>query len=96
METKSVETAPTGLAAIIEALQQHARTCETAAQDSTQESLTGESHEKDRNIQDAKDWLLKAQVWIEAEAVVRGFDPGAGAQLPPPLVLSSGLNVTKQ
>ena len=73
MENKTVETAPTGLAAIIQAMQQHAKTCETAAQDSTQESLTGESHEKDKNVQDAKEWMMKAQVWLEAEAVVRGF-----------------------
>ena len=73
METKTVEPRPTGLNPILEALQQHARTCETAAQDSSQEALTGESHDKDKNTQLAKDWMLKSQVWREAEAVVRGF-----------------------
>ena len=58
---------------IIEELQQHARTCETAAKDSTEEALTGESCVKEKNLQDAKEWMIKSKVWLEAEAVVRGF-----------------------
>ncbi len=66
------------LTSIIEALQQHAKTCETAAQDSSQEALTGESSDKEKNLQDAKIWLIKSQVWLEAEAVVRGIMAPAG------------------
>ena len=73
MENKIVEMVPTGLIKLIEAMQHHAKTCETAAQDSTQEALTGESHDKDKNTQDAKEWMMKSQVWLEAEAVVRQF-----------------------
>ena len=58
---------------IIEELQRQARRCETIAQDKTQESLTGASSDKEKNEQEAKEWLLKSQVWQEAEAVVRGF-----------------------
>ena len=58
---------------IIAELQRQARRCETIAQDKTQESLTGASSDKEKNEQEAKEWLLKSQVWQEAEAVVRGF-----------------------
>ena len=65
---------------ILEALQQHAKTCETAAQDSSQEALTGESSDREKNTENARIWLIKSQVWIEAEAVVRGIT----LSLPPP------------
>ena len=73
MKNKIVETVPTGLIQLLEEIQQHARTCETAAHDCTEESLTGEASQKDKNMQDAKDWMMKSQVWQEAEAVVRSF-----------------------
>jgi len=65
---------------ILEALQQHAKTCETAAQDSSQEALTGESSDREKNTENARIWLIKSQVWIEAEAVVRSIT----LSLPPP------------
>ena len=58
---------------IIEELQRQARRCETIAQDKTQESLTGAPSDKAKNEQEAKEWLLKSHVWLEAVAVVRGF-----------------------
>ncbi len=57
---------------VIEKLQRHAKVCETAAQDATEEALTGESCEKEKNEQDAQLWLMKAQIWRDAEAIVRG------------------------
>jgi len=62
----------TQLTKIIEEMQQRARTCETASADSTEEALTGESSGKDKNTQDAKEWLIRSKVWIEAEAIVAG------------------------
>lgn len=64
----------TRLSRLIEELQRQAKVCETVAQDKTQESLTAESCDSERNAQEAKDWLLKSKVWLEAEAVVRTFD----------------------
>jgi hypothetical protein len=60
----------TQLTKIIEEMQQRARTCETAALDSNEEALTGESSGKDKNTQDAKEWMIRSKVWIEAEAIV--------------------------
>ena len=71
-DSPTASTAPQ-LTSILEALQQHARTCETAAQDSSQEALTGESSDREKNTENAKLWLIKSKVWIEAEAVVRGI-----------------------
>ena len=71
---------------IIEAMQQHAKTCETVAQDKTEEALTGESSEKEKNTQDAIEWMIRSKVWLEAEAVVRGIaEPPP--QLPPAAIL---------
>jgi len=64
---------PTALNQIVEQMQQRARTCETAAQDATQEALTGESNAKEKNTQDANEWTIRSKVWLEAETVVRGF-----------------------
>jgi hypothetical protein len=61
-------TEPTNLS---EELQRKAKVCETIAQDKTEESLTGASAEKATNQQDAKDWRLKSEVWLEADAIVR-------------------------
>ena len=58
---------------LIKEMQQHAKTCTTAAQDSTEEALTGESSLKERNQQEAKEWMIKAEAWLEAEALVRGM-----------------------
>ncbi len=56
---------------ILEEMQRHAKVCETVANDSNEQALTGESCEKERHAQDAKDWMMKAKVWLEAESVVR-------------------------
>jgi hypothetical protein len=63
----------TPLTKIIEELQRNAKVCETVAQDKTQESLTGAPADKEKNLQEAKEWMLKSQVWLEAEAVVSSF-----------------------
>ena len=62
---------PTEPTNISEAMQQKAKVCETVAEDKIQESLTGESHEKEMNEQEAKVWREKSKVWTEAEAIVR-------------------------
>ena len=59
---------------ISEELKQKAKVCETIAEDKTQESLTGEPHQKELNEQEAKVWQEKSKVWTEAEAIVRA-DP---------------------
>ena len=81
MENRTVEIESAdarGLSRLIEALQQHAKTCETASQDSTEESLTGEASLREKNEQDARMWRTKAQVWQEAVEVARGFVPSTG------------------
>ena len=55
---------------LIEEMQQRARTCETVAKDRTEEALTGASSEKDQNTQDAKEWMIRSKVWLEAEEIV--------------------------
>ena len=66
----------TSLNGIIEEMQQHAKVCETVALDKTQDALSGASNEKDKNTQEAKDWMIKSTVWIEAEAIVRKYLSG--------------------
>jgi len=56
---------------VFEELQRQAKRCATISEDKTQESLTGAPSEKEKNEQEAKEWLLKSDVWVEAEAVVR-------------------------
>jgi hypothetical protein len=63
----------TQLIKLIDEMQQRAKTCETAAQDETQEALTGESNASDLHKQHASEWSIKSKVWLEAEAVVREF-----------------------
>lgn len=63
----------TQLTRIIEELQRQAKVCETVAQDVAEEALTGESCDKDKHTQEARDWVIKSKVWLEAEAVVRAF-----------------------
>ncbi len=59
------------LTKIIEEMHRRAKVCETAANDSTEEALTGESCEKENNTQLAKDWMIKSNVWLEAADAVR-------------------------
>lgn len=59
------------LTRISDELLRQAKRCETIAADQTQESLTGAPADKEKREQDAKEWLLKSQVWREAEQVVR-------------------------
>ena len=66
---------------ISEELQRKAKVCETIAQDKTEESLTGASAEKVVNEQDAKDWQLKSQVWLEANAIVQADSTGRPKKL---------------
>ena len=80
----------TELNPIIEELQRQAKVCATVAEDIAEEALTGASCEQEKNAQEAKDWEIKAKVWLEAEAVVRGFagptacaDGAAAVTLPP-------------
>jgi hypothetical protein len=72
---------PTEPTNISEELQHKAKVCATIAQDKTEESLTGASAEKAANVQEAKDWRLKSEVWLEADAAVRA---GLNPQTPPP------------
>jgi hypothetical protein len=66
---------------ICEEMRRQAKLCETIAADKTEESLTGASCDKQLNERDAREWLIKSQIWLEAEAVVRS---ALNAQ-PPPL-----------
>lgn len=56
---------------ILEEMKRQSQRCQTIAADKTEEALTGASSEKEKNGQDAKEWLLKSSVWLEAETVVR-------------------------
>jgi hypothetical protein len=63
-------------AKLIEKMEHQAQVCETIAKDKTEESLTGESSEKEKNEADARGWALKADGWREAVDLVRTFsDP---------------------
>jgi hypothetical protein len=61
----------TQLTKIFEEMQRQAKLCRTIAQDKTEESLTGAPNDKEKNEQEAKEWIVKSQIWLEAEAVVR-------------------------
>lgn len=72
---------PSPLSALIAELKQRAKTCETASEDLTEAALTGgETSDKEKNTQDAKEWQMRASIWLEAEALARGF---AEAPTPP-------------
>ncbi len=58
-------------AKIPETLQQKAKVCATIAEDKTEESLTGESCDKEQNEADAKRWRQKSQTVLKAAAKVR-------------------------
>ncbi len=72
-QNETDENMQTELTKIIEEMQRQAKLCETVAQDATEESLTGASSDKEKNAQEAKEWMMKSKIWLEAEAVVRGF-----------------------
>lgn len=59
------------LTQIIEEMQRQAKVCETVAQDKTQEALTGASADSEKNTLEAKEWMVKSKVWLEAEEFVR-------------------------
>ena len=61
------------LTKIIEEMQRQAKVCETVAQDKTQEALTGASADSEKNTLEAREWMVKSKVWIEAEDYVRGL-----------------------
>lgn len=65
---------------IIEEMKRQAERCQTIAADKTQEALVGDSSEKEKNEHDAREWLVKASVWLEAEAVVREMADSAPAK----------------
>lgn len=69
-----MQTQPTEPLKASEVMQQQAKICETIAEDKTQEALTGEASEKEKNEQDAREWMVKSKVWVKAEAIVRGSD----------------------
>jgi hypothetical protein len=60
-------------AKLIQEMEHQAQVCETIASDKTEESLTGESSEKEKNEAEAREWGLKAGVWKEAVTLVRTF-----------------------
>ncbi len=79
--TPLAPTGPAPLSALIAELKQRAKTCETASEDLTEAALTGgETSDKEKNTQDAKEWQKRASIWLEAEALARGF---AEAPTPP-------------
>jgi hypothetical protein len=71
---------------ISEELQRKAKVCETIAEDKTEESLTGDSAEKEVNEQEAKTWREKSEVWRAADAIVRAgsADQSPSANKTPP------------
>lgn len=56
---------------LVEDIRGQALVCETVAQDLNEQSLTGESRLKEKYETEARDWLLKAGVWREAELLAR-------------------------
>lgn len=70
----------TSLIKIAGELQRQAKRCETIAADKTEESLTGAPGDREMNERDAREWLIKSKIWLEAEAVVRA---GLAAETPP-------------
>ncbi len=53
-----------------EAMQQKAKVCATVAKDIIEESLTGESSEKEKNEAEAKVWQQKSKGLLKAAAIV--------------------------
>ena len=72
IESKTETDMKTPQTMLLEEMQQRARTCENVARDKFQEALTGASSEKDGNTRDAKEWMIRLKVWLEAEAIVAG------------------------
>jgi hypothetical protein len=84
------------LAPIIAELQRQAKVCETVAQDVAEEALTGASCDREQHTREARDWVLRSKVWLEAEAAVRALavpatSIGCAAVLPSPALLPSAL-----
>lgn len=84
------------LAPIIAELQRRAKVCETVAEDVAQEALTGASCDREQHTQEARDWVIRAKVWQEAEAVVQALGVPATSMggepiLPPPDLAPSAL-----
>jgi hypothetical protein len=82
-------------AKLIERIEHQAQVCETVAKDKTEESLTGESSEKEMNEAEAREWALKAGVWREAVALVRSFsnpDEAIKPVVPNPLETPANLS----
>ena len=66
---------------LIEEIVHQAVVCETVAKDKNQESLTGESSEKEKNEAESREWAVKAGVWREVEIIARRLaDPDAEAK----------------
>lgn len=65
---------------ISKAMQQKAKVCATVAEDFVEESLTGESSEKETNEAEAKVWQQKSEVLLKAAAIVSA---STAAQRPP-------------
>ena len=63
-----------------EALEQKAKVCATVAEDITEESLTGEACEKEKNEAEAKVWQQKSEGLLKAAAMVSAT---ASDQAPP-------------
>lgn len=69
-------TMDNSLTQLVEEIGGQALVCETVAHDLNEQSLTGESRLKEKYENEARDWLLKATVWREAELLARKYaDP---------------------
>lgn len=69
--TCNVGTMENSLRNLVDDLGGQALVCETVAQDLNEQSLTGESRLKEKYETEAREWLLKAGVWREAESLAR-------------------------
>ena len=67
-------------ASLSAAMQQKAKVLATVAEDVIEESLTGESHEKEKNEAEAKVWQQKSEELLKAAAIVAA---SGGGQTPP-------------
>ncbi len=87
------------LTQLVDEISGQALVCETVAQDLNEQSLVGESRLKGKYETEAREWLLKAGVWREAELLVRKFaDPSDVIKpiAPNPLEASSNVRFQPQ
>ncbi len=85
------------LSKLVEEIGGQALVCETVAHDLNEQSLTGESRLKEKYEAEARDWVLKASVWREAELLARKFaDPSEDVQPLVPNPLAPPANVQSQ